>query len=71
MAITGAALQAALGGTERDARVTQEFGVVSTFQEWYVEGNGDAPGRAKLIRTTAADNAATQAAAVLTALRAN
>lgn len=71
MAITGAALQAALGATESDARVTQEFGVVSTFQEWYVEGNGDAPGRAKLIRTTAADNAATQAAAVLTALRAN
>jgi hypothetical protein len=70
MAITGAALQAALGATENDARVTQEFGVVSTFQEWYVEGNGDAPGRAKLIRTTASDNAVTQAAAVITALQA-
>lgn len=71
MAITGAALQTALGLTETDARVTQELGIVGTFQEWYVEGNGDAPGRAKLIRTTASDNAATQAAAVITALKAN
>ena len=70
MAITGAALQAALGTKETDAKVTQEFGVVSTYQEWYVEGNGDAPGKAKLIRTTAADDAATQAAAVLAALAA-
>lgn len=71
MAITGAALQAALGTKETNARVTQELGAVSTFQEWYVEGNGDAPGRAKLIRTTASDSAATQAAAVITALKAN
>lgn len=71
MAITGAALQTALGDGSTDAKVTQEFGVVATFQEWYVEGNLDAPGRAKLIRTTAADNAATQAAAVLVALAAN
>lgn len=70
MAITGAALQAALGALETDAKVTQEFGVVGTYQEWYVEGNGDAPGKAKLIRTTAADDAATQAAAVLAALAA-
>lgn len=70
MAITGAALQAALGALETDAKVTQEFGVVDTYQEWYVEGNGDAPGKAKLIRTTAADDAATQAAAVLVALAA-
>lgn len=71
MAITGAQLQTALGATQTDAKVTQEFGVVGTYQEWYVEGNMDAPGRAKLVRTTAADNAATQAAAVLTALQAN
>jgi hypothetical protein len=71
MAITGAQLQTALGITPQDARVTQEFGVVSTFQHWYVEGNQDAPGRAKLCRTTAADNAATQAASVLVQLRAN
>lgn len=71
MAITGAALQAELGSTENDAKVTQEFGVVSTFQDWYVEGNGDAPGRAKLCRTTAADDAATQAASILVQLKAN
>lgn len=71
MAITGAELQAELGSTENDAKVTQEFGVFSTFQDWYVEGNGDAPGRAKLCRTTASDNAATQAASILTQLRAN
>ena len=70
MAITGAALQAELGTTPQDAKVTQEFGVVGTFQEWYVEGNMDAPGKAKLCRTTAANNAATQAASVLTQLRA-
>lgn len=71
MAITGAQLQAALGTKETNAKVIHEFGVVSTYQEWYVVGNGDAPGRDRLVRTTAADNAATQAAAVLTALRAN
>lgn len=71
MAITGAQLQTALGDGSTDAKVTQEFGVVATFQEWYVEGNLDAPGRAKLVRTTAADNAATQAASVLTQLSAN
>lgn len=70
MAITGAELQTALGSLETDAKVTQEFGIVGTYQEWYVEGNLDAPGKAKLIRTTASDNAATQAAAVLTALNA-
>lgn len=71
MAITGAQLQTALGSTQTDAKVLQEFGVSGTFQNWYVEGNMDAPGRAKLIQTTAADNAATQAAAVLAALNAN
>jgi hypothetical protein len=71
MAITGAQLQTALGVGSTDAKVTQEFGVVATFQDWYVEGNLDAPGRAKLVTTTAADNAATQAASVLTQLSAN
>lgn len=70
MAITGAQLQAALGITPQDAKVVQEFGVTSTFQDWYIEGNMDAPGRAKFCRTTAADNAATQAASVLTQLEA-
>lgn len=70
MAITKADLQAALGVTPQAATVTQEFGVVSTFQDWYVEGNMDAPGKAILCRTTAADDAATQAASVLAQLRA-
>lgn len=70
MAITGAALQAALGTKETNARVLKEFGVVGTFQEWYVEGRVDVPGKARLIRTTASDNAAAQAVAVLNALRA-
>lgn len=71
MAITGAELQAELGALETDAKVTQEFGVTGTEQNWYVVGNLDAPGRDRLVTTTAADNAATQAAAVLTALNAN
>lgn len=71
MAITGSELQAELGITPQNAKVTKEFGVVSTFQDWYVEGNGAAPYRAKLCRTTASDNAATQAASILVQLKAN
>ena len=41
-----------------------------TYQYWYVAGNADAPGRTRWVRTTASDNAATQAAAILTGLRA-
>lgn len=72
MAITGAALQAELGVTSgRDPKVLMEFGVVSTFQEWLIDGGCPTyPGRARMVRTTAADNAATQAAAVLVALAA-
>ena len=71
MAITSAQLQAALGTNPMNAQVLESVEPsVSTQQQWYVIGNVDAPGRARLITTTAADNAATQAAAVLTALRA-
>ena len=71
MAITSAALQAALGANPMNAQVVIAFEPsVSTLQQWYVIGNADAPGRARLLQTTASDNAATQAAAVLTALRA-
>lgn len=71
MAITSAQLQAALGTLPTNAQVLESFEPsVSTQQQWYVIGNVDAPGRARLINTTAADNAATQAAAVLAALRA-
>lgn len=71
MAITGAALQAALGVTSGlDPKVMREYGVVGTFQEWLVSGGPVQPGRVRLVRTTASDNAATQATAVLNALKA-
>ena len=71
MAITGAQLQAALGNTSgRDPKVVREFGVVSTYQEWLIVPSVVSAGRARMVRTTASDNAATQAAAVLTALAA-
>lgn len=70
MAITGAQLQAALGANAMNAIVVREFGVFATFQDWLVASNVDAAGRTRMVRTTAADDAATQAAAVLTALRA-
>lgn len=71
MAITGAALQAALGSGENDARVVGEFGVSGTKQNWYIEGKMDVRfGRSGFVETTASDNAATQAAAVITALNA-
>lgn len=69
MAITSAALQTELGLTANDAQIIQHtMPLAGTLQEWYVVGNMDAPGRAKWVTTTAADDAETQAAAVLTAL---
>ena len=71
MAITSAALQAALGANPMNAQVVIAYEPsIGTNQQWYVIGNVDAPGRALKVQTTASDNAATQAAAVLTALRA-
>ena len=71
MAITSAALQAALGDNPMNAQVIQAFEPSqSTQQQWYVIGNQDAPGRALWVNTTAADDAATQAASVLAQLRA-
>jgi hypothetical protein len=71
MAITAAQLQTALGTNLNNAQV-QQVGPVTgtTLQVWYVVGNQDARGRSRWVSTTASDNAATQAAAVLTALRA-
>jgi hypothetical protein len=64
-------MQTALGDTANNAKIIQHtMPLVGSVQEWYVVGNVDAPGRAKWVTTTASDNAATQAAAVLTALRA-
>lgn len=71
MAITSAALQAALGTNPMNAQVVRAFEPSQgTLQQWYVIGNQDAPGRTRLVTTTASDDAATQAAAVLAALRA-
>jgi len=71
MAITAAALQAAFGTNPNNAKVLHSmWGTGTTLQQWYVVGNQDAVGRARWVATTAADNAATQAAAALVALRA-
>ena len=70
MAITGAALQTALGDTVLAPRVLREYGVAGTYQGWLIMGNPTYPGRTRVVTTTASDNAATQAAAVLVALAA-
>ena len=71
MAITPAQLQTALGTNAMNAQVVRAEEVVAGgLQRWYVVGNANAPGRERWVTTTASDNAATQAAAVLTALRA-
>ena len=71
MAQTAAAVQAELGTNPMNAQITHSFEPSQgTLQQWYVVGNVDAPGRNRLVTTTAADDAATQAAAILTALRA-
>lgn len=73
MAITPAACQTALGTDPMDAKILradETQGADATKQEWYVVGNVAAPGRARWCTTTASDNAATQAASILTQLRA-
>lgn len=72
MAITSAALQAALGvATGRDPLVVRElppYGAASQY--WVVVGGPTRPGRTRSVVTTAADNAAAQAVTVLAALAA-
>ena len=73
MAITPAQMQTALGdliGDPKVLRCDETQGADATKQEWYVDGRLTVPGRVRGVSTTASDNAATQAAAVLTALRA-
>ena len=73
MAITPAALQTALGVTIGDPlvmRADETAGADATKQEWLVHGRGTVPGRVRWVVCTASDNAATQAASVLAALRA-
>lgn len=70
MAITAAALQTALGdGNMMGPQVILSHGPNNgTVQDWYVSGGTTSPGVVRHVRTTAADNAATQATAVLAAL---
>lgn len=69
MAQTPAAVQAVLGLNPMNATIVRAVEVDATLQDWYVIGNADAPGRNRWVTTTASDTAATQAAAILTALR--
>lgn len=74
MAITAAALQTELGtglAQKMGVEVLREYGTYGTKQVWYVKGGVSYPGRCKMVETTAADNAATQAAAVLVAMNAS
>jgi hypothetical protein len=72
MAQTPAAVQAELGTNPMNAIVLRAYevnGADATTQAWYVKGQVAAPGRERWCVTTAADDAATQAAAILTQLR--
>ena len=69
--VTGALLQAQLGTKATDPQVQSELGPYgAALQYWNVRGGVTTGGRVRQVVTTASDNAATQAAAVLTALRA-
>jgi hypothetical protein len=70
MAQTPAAVQAVLGTNPMNAQIIRSEEVIGSLQGWFVVGNADAAGRSRYITTTASDAAATQAAAILTALRA-
>lgn len=68
MAITEADMRAELGTNPNNPQILRFYGTVGTQQLWYISGGTLYPGRVKFIATTASDNAATQAAAVATAL---
>lgn len=71
MSITAASLQTALGTNPNDPRVLRHDAKSDdTSQRWYVQGNVRYPGRARWVTTTAADDAATQALAVIAGLKA-
>lgn len=72
MAQTPAAVQTALGTNPMSATIIRadEIDGVSTIQGWAVCGNADAGGRTRRVTTVASDSAATQAASILTQLRA-
>ena len=69
MAITAAALQAELAPSfPTGPQVLRSYGTIGTKQHWMVSGGTDYRGTVKFLATTAADDAATQAAAVLVEL---
>ena len=69
MAITAAALQAELAPSfPTGIQVYKSYGVIGTKQHWLIGGGTTYRGTMKFVGTTAADDAATQAAAVLVEL---
>lgn len=70
-AVTPAAVQAVLGTNPMNAQIIRADQTnTATAGAYYVIGNVDAPGRARWCAITNTDSAATQAAAILVALRA-
>ncbi len=69
MSQTAAAVQAQLSTQVMGAKIIRSE-IIGTKQIWYVVGGTDVPGRTRWVETTASDTAATQAAAILTGLRA-
>ena len=69
MAITAAELQTELGASNpMGPQVLIHHGNFGDYQDWYISGGTTNPGVVKHVRTTAADNAATQKTAVLNSL---
>ncbi len=66
---TAAEIQAQLDPTQRAAKI-DEFVNAGTKQNIYVTGGIGYAGRSLWVETTASDSAATQAAAITTAMRA-
>jgi hypothetical protein len=69
MAQTSAAVQTVLGTNAMSPQIIRdERPLVGTVQRWYVVGGAAYPGRVRWVEKTASDSAATQGAAILTAL---
>jgi len=73
MSQTAAAVQTQLGNNPMNATIVRSYetdiNFDTTHQQWFVVGNCDAPGRNRWCTTNGANNAATQAASILTTLR--
>ena len=73
MSQTAAAVQTELGTNAMNAKILRNsvvHGADATKQEWYVQANIAVAGRARWCVTTASDSAATQAASIITQLKA-